>query len=239
MLSFRIISYANNVRIHPLLRNTRQQLILQIAQNCHRSSSTTPRAAILPLAQSSRPKRIILLRHGQSEGNIDESAYVSTPDWKIPLTPHGRAQSSNAGLELSRIIGKEEQIFLYYSPYKRTRETMEEVCRHFDDNQLISKREEPRISEQQFGNLQDEDEVLQAKKERHEFGRFYYRFRSGEAGLDVYSRVSSFISTLLRDCKQYEMAGHDLENTNVVIILHGLSLRLFLMRWFQCSVVFC
>ncbi len=32
------------------------------------------------------PKRIILLRHGESLGNIDDTAYASIPDWKIPLT---------------------------------------------------------------------------------------------------------------------------------------------------------
>jgi hypothetical protein len=32
------------------------------------------------------PKRIILIRHGESLGNIDETAYASIPDWKIPLT---------------------------------------------------------------------------------------------------------------------------------------------------------
>lgn len=35
--------------------------------------------------------------------------------------------------------------------------------------------------------------------ERKAFGRFYYRFPNGEAGFDVYSRVTSFISTVLRD----------------------------------------
>ena len=32
------------------------------------------------------PKRIILLRHGESLGNIDDTAYANIPDWKIPLT---------------------------------------------------------------------------------------------------------------------------------------------------------
>ena len=32
--------------------------------------------------------------------------------------------------------------------------------------------------------------------ERKAFGRFYYRFPNGEAGFDVYSRVTSFISTV-------------------------------------------
>jgi broad specificity phosphatase PhoE len=62
---------------------------------------------------------------------------------------------------------------------------------------------------------------LDAKSERSEFGRFYYRFPSGEAGLDVYNRVSSFISTLVRDCNRYHNAGNELDNLNVVIVTHG------------------
>ena len=153
----------------------------------------------------------------------------------MPLTPYGRKQAYIAGEQLKALIG-DEQLFCYYSPYKRTKETVGELCKHLREDSIISIREEPRISEQQFGNFQNVEQVIQAKQERHEFGRFYYRFKSGEAGLDVYSRVSSFISTLVRDCQQYQKAGYDLDNINVVIVTHGLSLRLFLMRWFQFSV---
>jgi broad specificity phosphatase PhoE len=176
-----------------------------------------------------------LIRHGESLGNVDESAYVATPDWKVPLTPKGREQAYQAGETLRKVIG-DEKLFCYYSPYKRTTETMHQLCKHLKKERIISIREEPRISEQQFGNFQNVQEVMKAKQERHEFGRFYYRFKSGEAGLDVYSRVSSFISTLVRDCQQYQKAGYDLDNISVVIVTHGLSLRLFLMRWFQFSV---
>lgn len=193
--------------------------------------------------RSARPKRIILLRHGQSEGNVDASTYVTTPDWKVPLTSLGRDQALQAGKDISKILGggqqgdKDDRVFIYYSPYLRTHETMELVRSEIGEDRVISLREEPRISEQQFGNFQNVEEVVQMKRERHDFGRFYYRMKNGEAGLDVYSRVSSFISTLVRDCDQYNKAGYDLDNITVVIVLHGLSLRLFLMRWFQFSVV--
>ena len=49
-------------------------------------------SAIVP-----RPRRIILIRHGESLGNIDEVAYTTTPDWKIPLTRRGRAQAADVG----------------------------------------------------------------------------------------------------------------------------------------------
>lgn len=183
-----------------------------------------------------RPRRIILVRHGESQGNIDDYAYVNTPDWKVSLTEKGHQQASEAGKRLQEVIGDCGRAFFYYSPYKRTTQTLEDMCQHLSDEQIVSVREEPRISEQQFGNFQNVEQVLNCKEERHSFGRFYYRFPSGEAGLDVYSRVSSFITTLVRDCHQYSHAGNDLDTMNVVIVTHGLALRLFLMRWFQFSV---
>ena len=30
-----------------------------------------------------KPHRIIIVRHGESTGNVDESVYVTTPDWKV------------------------------------------------------------------------------------------------------------------------------------------------------------
>jgi broad specificity phosphatase PhoE len=162
-----------------------------------------------------------LIRHGESLGNVDDKAYVTTPDWKVPITPKGRNQANKAGETLNSLIDTDEFVFLYYSPYLRTRQTVDEIIKHLKPKQIISSREEPRISEQQFGNFQNVKDVLYAKQERHEFGRFYYRFKSGEAGLDVYSRVSSFISTLLRDCQQYAKAGYDL-------------VRFFWICWFLC-----
>jgi broad specificity phosphatase PhoE len=44
----------------------------------------------------------------------------------------------------------------------------------------------------------------------------------------VYSRISSFIGTLRRD--------HLEDNATVIIVTHGLALRLFLMRFFQWTV---
>lgn len=46
--------------------------------------------------------------------------------------------------------------------------------------------------------------------------------------MDVYSRVTSFIATIKRD--------HVEEGCSVVIVTHGLALRLFLMAWFRWTV---
>lgn len=88
--------------------------------------------------------------------------------------------------------------------------------------------------------------VRTAKAERRTYGRFFFRFPNGEAGLDVYNRASSFLATLSRDIRQiderYSLLHHDrpagdaMAAMNILVVTHGLTLRLILMRYFQLSV---
>merc|ERR1712216_189200 len=80
------------------------------------------------------------------------------------------------------------------------------------------------------------NEIQQAKRERDRFGRFFYRFPRGESGLDVFNRTTSFIATVFRDCDQLRADGSMGNDYNVVIVTHGLTMRLFIMRWFQYTV---
>jgi broad specificity phosphatase PhoE len=67
-------------------------------------------------------------------------------------------------------------------------------------------------------------------KERDAYGIFYFRIPDGESAADVYDRVSDFFNTLFRD---FEKPGFP---PNAVMITHGMSIRLFLMRWFHYTV---
>ena len=51
------------------------------------------------------PKSILLIRHGESEGNSKEDTYQSTPDPLVPLSERGRAQSRQLGKLLKEQIG--------------------------------------------------------------------------------------------------------------------------------------
>lgn len=185
-----------------------------------------------------RPRRIILLRHGESLGNVDEESYTRVPDWKIPLTAKGEQQAVRAGRELRAMLDEVAgaRAYFYTSPYTRARQTLERVLEQLEPAHVIGVREEPRVSEQQFGNLQDAESMRRAKAERAAFGRFYYRFPQGESALDVYSRVSSFIATINRDVEQMRTNAVLTPETHIVIVAHGLSARTFVMRWFQLTV---
>mmetsp|Transcript_17243 Transcript_17243/g.37228 ORF Transcript_17243/g.37228 Transcript_17243/m.37228 type:complete len:157 (+) Transcript_17243:855-1325(+) len=103
-----------------------------------------------------RPRRIILIRHGQSMGNVDESAYVNTADWRIPLTDIGKKQANEAGKLLrEKICEKDAYVVFYHSPYLRTKQTLDEIIPFFHEREIISCLEEPRICEQQIGNFQN------------------------------------------------------------------------------------
>lgn len=140
-----------------------------------------------------RPRRIVLIRHGESAGNVDEKVYTSTPDWRIPLTELGVAQAKAAGATLREMMGPspDANAYFYVSPYRRAKQTYDNIVAALEPSQLIGVREDPRITEQQFGNLQDKASMEQAKRDRLAFGRFYYRFAQGESALDVYARVSA------------------------------------------------
>ncbi len=228
-----------------------------------------------------RPKRIILVRHGQSMGNTNRSAYASVPDSRIPLTERGFAQGAAAGMQIRKLVGNETTRF-YYSPYLRARQTLVAILQAFT-GQEVDVQAEPRLREQarlrrrarcamraapppaharstppppcstsrqrcpsqDFGNFQNAHEMDAVMSERQKFGRFYYRFPNGEAGTDVYDRVSDYLTSLFSTMdgrlldggrwrnveNQYDTSPHVPDN--LVLVTHGLLMRIFCMCYFR------
>jgi broad specificity phosphatase PhoE len=175
-----------------------------------------------------KPNRIILIRHGESEGNLDRDKYRTVPDYALNLTPRGIEQARAAGLEIKHLLG-EESLYVYLSSYFRTRQTFQHLQAGFASN-LVRAIEDPRLREMDWGHLRHPDENDEIMKRRDEYSAFYYRIPDGESGADVYDRVSTFMETLFRDFNKPEYPQ------NTLIVTHGLTLRLFLMRWFHWTV---
>ncbi|MGW4226864.1 histidine phosphatase family protein [Streptomyces sp. SID2999] len=173
-----------------------------------------------------RPRRIVLVRHGESVGNVDDSVYEREPDHALALTDRGREQAEETGKHLREIFG-DERVSVYVSPYRRTHETLDTFRL---DPDLIRVREEPRLREQDWGNWQERDDVKLQKAYRDAYGHFFFRFPQGESGADVYDRVGGFLESLFRS---FEEPDHP---PNVLLVTHGLAMRLFCMRWFHWTV---
>ena len=202
------------------------------------SNAVGPNSTVAPRRVRARfPAKIVVVRHGQSRGNVDETEYSRVPDWKVALTDEGRQQARATGMQLHELLkekGEAARLFVYCSPYMRCKQTLEEILNAcgIDETSCVC-REEPRIREQEFGNFQDPAAMEEYKEQRWQYGRFFYRFPSGESGADVYDRVSTWLESFYREM---EFGGRIDENTVVLLCTHGLTGRLFLMRWFHWTV---
>lgn len=183
-----------------------------------------------------KPQKIFIIRHGQSEGNVDKTIYHKKPDYALNLTNIGIQQAQWAGTELKHIIGN-ETLGVYYSPFFRTIQTLNNISKTLNAdgiNRIAFAREEPRIREQEWhGRIPiDYDanysELLEAERDQH--GTFFYRFDGGESCADVYDRVSDFLNTLHRDFEKNTYPN------NILLVAHGMSMRVFMMRWFHKTV---
>ena len=175
-----------------------------------------------------RPNRILLIRHGESQGNIDVNRYQTDPDYALELTPKGIEQARQAGEKIKAIIGV-ESLHVYLSPYVRARQTFQHLKTSIEPN-IEKVVEDPRIREQDWGHLRHPNENEEIRRQRDGFSTFYYRIPDGESGADVYDRVSTFLETLHRDFNKPYYPQ------NTLIVTHGVTLRLFLMRWFHWTV---
>lgn len=197
------------------------------------------------------PSKLIMVRHGQSEGNVDEELYSKIPDNAMRLTKLGWEMARMAGKALREQLPEGETIHFVVSPYTRTVETFHGIASAWCDPQEFNhitnrnKRlkawysrlmengltwhEDPRIREQDFGNYQDPNIIKKAKGERYKFGTFYYRFPHGESASDVFDRVSTFLDSLWRSFESGRAQ-------NYVLVTHGISIRVFLARYFRYSI---
>ncbi|EMG49121.1 DET1 Broad-range acid phosphatase DET1 [Candida maltosa Xu316] len=190
-----------------------------------------------------KPKYILIVRHGESEGNCDKSVNRYTPNHLVPLTQNGKNQALQAGEALRNFLEHDElncapgkknpkSIMFVTSPYLRTRQTCNNIIEGIKNVPGVEYkvREEPRMREQDFGNFQPGSvEMDRIWKERAQYGHFFYRIPHGESAADVYDRVASFNESLFRRFRDDEFPNI------LVLVSHGIWSRVFLMKWFKWS----
>ena len=172
------------------------------------------------------PVVIKLVRHGESEANINKVRAYETGDHVVALSELGRAQA----VEVGRTIGADflRSALLYQSPYRRTRETLDGIL---DGAGVAAERhalriyEDPRLREVEHGY----EPVEEQERLRETHGWFYYRYRGGESPADCFDRTSGFLDTMMRQAERKSV-------DNVLIVTHGLTIRCFVMRYLHLRV---
>ncbi|MDE1900143.1 MAG: histidine phosphatase family protein [Alphaproteobacteria bacterium] len=192
---------------------------------------------------------LYLVRHGETEGNINRRLYQTKADHAIRLTERGVEQAESAGNFLANHLleaqGKDPEHFgkirVWYSPYYRARETAFHVLRplgrKFDHaSGTLTYREDPFLFEQKaglFDGLDDGSYTEQHPNEAADYqkhidfnGRVYAKSPLGESRIDIVIRVKHFFGTLLDDWRK-----HDIRHA--VIINHGVTVRAITMGWMR------
>lgn len=174
------------------------------------------------------PKRIILLRHGESEANVDPAVYARVPDWRIALTPTGVEQAREAGRKIAGLIG-DESFGVFGSPYVRTEQTKNAMLEGMGREPVFD-YQDPTLREQEYGNMPPTDENNANREFRKKFGYFFYRFPNGESCADVSDRITLFLDSLYRRFERETCPE------NIIIVSHGTAIKCFLARWYHWDV---
>lgn len=188
--------------------------------------------------------RIVLVRHGESYGNVDPTVHARMADHAIPLSDRGREQTVEAGQRLDAYFrsqfgepSERPHIRLWASPYRRTRETAERILSQAGV-WITDQREHILLCEQQFGlfdGVPDDELPGRFPEEFAHYdkccrfeGKFWARMPLGESRFDVAQRVHQAFGTFHRDA-----SDHDIRD--IVVICHGVTLRAFVMMWCHLS----
>lgn len=185
-------------------------------------------------------RRVLLVRHGQSEGNVEPAIHQTMADHAVPLSEHGVNQAQAAGRAIGDFYRERYRdplhapaVRLWTSPYRRTRQTTASIVSEAGV-WIRDQREHVLLCEQQFGlfdGVSDADLPLlfpaehayYRKHERFE-GKFWARMPLGESRFDVAVRVHQAFGTFQRDA-----ASDGIED--LIVVCHGVVVRAFVMMW--------
>lgn len=168
-----------------------------------------------------KPLQVYLVRHGQSEGNLDTQVYYDKNDCDIELTSLGHEQSLAAGTELATLLTHPHPQVIC-SPYMRAKQTASNIYSILAQDSLPSLREDVLVREREWGSLRTVVDNRHLKREEH--FNFYYRAECGESYADAYQRVVLFFQGIL--LQQLHNPSND---APIIIISHGEWIRLALM----------
>lgn len=156
---------------------------------------------------------LILVRHSESEGNINSEIYRNNPDWKVDLTFNGRQQTFKLGSMLNSLIPN-HAVSIIYSPYRRAELTAKIISKSFGNRATLT--EDARLREQNWGNYSEHINPC-TLQEKEEYSEFFYQIAGGESVAQVYDRAVQFMHNLV------------VTDKTIILVSHGIFLRTLTM----------
>lgn len=162
------------------------------------------------------PKMIVIVRHGESEGNVvspEDASFPSKANHAFSLTKKGRLQAARTGVYLRANYGRFDAYFC--STFRRTQETLALLYPPrlrppiipLVDSRLNEMMRGPwhYIPKSRMMELFPDEQAI-----RNREGEYHYRPPAGQSCQDVEILIHSFMSDLREnyDGKRILIAGH-------------------------------
>ncbi len=144
--------------------------------------------------------KLILVRHGESQGNVDHDVYKNTRNCDIKLSERGVDQCNNIANLLSENLETEEgAISIFSSPFRRAVDTASIIIKELN-RPYIKLRKHFLLCEQDYGTALGcdslDDFCATNEKEKllyDQAGAVNYTIPRGESLRDVYVRCGLFM----------------------------------------------
>ncbi|WP_432511383.1 histidine phosphatase family protein [Kineococcus sp. SYSU DK001] len=198
-------------------------------------------------AAARHPAGIVLVRHGQSTGNLADArarsshaevVEVAERDADVPLSSLGRAQAR----AVARWLAEDPQAppvpeVIVSSPYQRAHDTALAVAQELAGRGAdLAVRTDERLRERDLGwwdgltGLGVRARFPEEAERRQRIGKFYYRPPGGESWCDVALRVRSLLATLREEHagRQVLLVSHQAVIMNFRLVLEDLDERTLL-----------
>ncbi len=160
------------------------------------------------------PNTIYLVRHGETEGNLDDKAQGH---FNAQLTERGRQQAEAVGKRLSDV----EFDAIYSSDLQRALDTAKAIAAHRPKLEIQTR---PQIREYHFGNYEDVlwDDVDEKSPEifrrwKNLATRSDIQFPGGESMSNAWNRIGDFVSEIT--------TIHRGKSETILVVGHGGSLQ--------------
>jgi 2,3-bisphosphoglycerate-dependent phosphoglycerate mutase len=162
------------------------------------------------------PSRIIIVRHGQSEGNIistEDLSFFDKPNHEFSLTKEGCSQATKTGIYLQEIYGEFDAYFC--STFRRTQETIALLYPPAIYPHIVPILDS-RLNElmRGFWHTMTKDKLLKILPNeqliRDREGEYHYQPPAGQSCQDVEILIYSFMADLRENFagKKILITGH-------------------------------
>jgi len=172
-------------------------------------------------------KKVLLVRHAQSEEDVNPNLRDRIADRRISITEEGRKQIAELVAALAPHVALYRRIRVYTSPSSRAGQTTSLFTASFPHTRFDVRQEE-RIRNLNWGGV-TEKTIHEVEKERYRVGVLYFQFPNGDNTPEFVREIEAFVSEIL---------SHGVSRTCpkcIIIFTHGFALRVIAKAFLEIS----